>query len=192
MTFSNALKTTYLGLHVPIFRTLIFIISFISLSFWAQTLSIYNSRIAPIDGLSALDDNLLTNNSVPIVPLTISIFWSLIYFLIFFHRALRPSQRESEPTQSRPRPLVHPGWEIVIDGIIWVLMTVIMVSAGRELYRWRTGDEDWGIGGHIQVNLADCPIINPTTGLLKYYCTNDWNNLLEFQTVALSLMGTVM
>lgn len=187
MGFSHALNTTYHGHHIFGTRILIFVMSALSLSFWAYTLSIYNSRIAPTDGLSALDDSLLTINSLPIIPLTISILWTLTHLLILLRRAFLWG-----PTQSQPRPLVHPGWEVGIDGIIWVFMTVTTVLGGTELYRWRTGDEDWGIGGHKHVNLADCPIINTTTGLLEYYCTKDWNNLMKFQNVALSLMGSVM
>lgn len=192
MAFSHALNTTYLSHHILVTRTLTFVMAILSLSFWAQTLSIYNLRIAPTDGLSALDDSLLTTNSVPIIPLSISIFWALIHFLIFFRRASRPPDRRRVPTQFQVRPLVHPGWEIGIDGIIWVFMTVVTVIGSLELRRWRTGDEDWGVGGHKQVNLTDCPIINPTTGLLEYYCTKDWNSLMNYQNVALGLMGSMV
>jgi hypothetical protein len=186
MASSHGLETSCLGPHVIVTRTLTFLLSILSISFWAYTLSIYSTRIAPTDGLPALDDSLLTINSVPIVPLTISIFWTFINLIIFFRRV---SRRERDQTRCQQRPLVHPGWEIGIDGLIWVFMIVVMAVAGTELNRWQTGDEDWGIGGHKHVNLADCPIINPTTGLLEYYCTKDWKNLMHFQSVALSLMG---
>jgi hypothetical protein len=177
-------------------RTVTFLVSILSLYFWAYTLSIYTSRIAPTDGVPALDDDsLLTLNSLPIIPLGMSVLWALVHLLLFSRRASRLSDPPTGPPTppSQPRPLVHPGWEIGVDGTIWVFMLVTTVLASRELGRWRAGDEDGAPGGgHTHVNLADCPVTNPTTGRLEYYCTADWNNLMKFQNVALNLMASEM
>ena len=176
-----------------ILRGLAITFSAISLALFATTLSIYNNQIAPIDGLGPLNDTLLNTNAVPIVPTTLSIFWCTALLVLCFRAHMRQKMNCSRggtaiPESQFQRPLVSPKWEAAIDSVLWVFMVLALGFAAAEVAKWRRGDME-GFAGVGKVKLSDCPIVNPTTRTLEWYCTTAWKKLGSLQIAACCHLG---
>jgi hypothetical protein len=181
--------------YTLLLRGLAITFSTISLALFATTLSIYNNQVAPIDGLAPLNDTLLTINAVPIVPLTLSIIWCNTLLLALCFRTQTRQNATDCPRggtaileSQLKRPLVSPMLEAAIDAILWVFMLVTLGFTAVEVANWRRGDME-GFMGVGNVRLSGCPVFNPTTGMLEWYCTTAWKRLSDLQIAACCHLG---
>jgi hypothetical protein len=163
--------------------------SLVSIGLFTQTLSIYNNKIAPNDGQAALNDNLLTKNGVVIFPLTVSAIWCTIMLVMTGYRVCTTAKKNREGSSgsegSKTDVVVHLGVEVGMESIIVVLMAVVLGVVAAEIAAWKNGKMDDG----TRVQLRDCPVINPATGKLFYYCTDDWKQLVNLSTSAVAQLG---
>ena len=175
-------------------------LSLTCIALFATSVSLYNTKISPNDGLAPLNHTLLITNSVPIVPLTISLLWSITQLSLLTRRVLHNYRKNSTgiatvgdtiaEEHDRKRRLVHPGWEVAIDLVCWVLMAVACGFVGTEIAKWKSGDMDDSIGNTKKINLKACPIIDPATGQLEYYCSHSWKRLVDLTMDGLNVMAT--
>jgi hypothetical protein len=179
-------------------RLIILALSTTAFALFATTLNIYNTRITPTDSLAPLNDHLLITNAVPIIPLTISIVWSIIQLTLLARRILRTYRRnsgglatvsEEEEARDGKRALVHPGWEVGVDCVCGVLLVVMTVLTGAEVAKWKTGKLDDGSGGTRQVDLGACPSFDLATGMLDYWCEHAWKRLVNLTNDGMDIMG---
>jgi hypothetical protein len=180
-------------------RLIILALSTTALALFATTLHVYKTSSAPTDSLAPLNDSLLVTNAVPIVPLTISIVWSITQLTLLTRRILRMYRRnsgglatvgEEKEARDRETALVYPGWDVGVDFLCWVFLVVVTVLTGVEVGNWKAGQLGDGSGGTRQVDLKACPSFDPTTGMLDYWCGQAWNRLVDLTSDGMNIMGT--
>ena len=181
-------------------RPILLTLSVAALAVYAATLSIYNTRIASTGALAPSHDSPLIVNGVTLIPSTISTVWSITHLFLLARRLLHAHRQNSrglatahegrEPWDGR-RPVVNPGWLLVVDGVCWVFFLVTAILTGVEANKWKAGKVDYGSEGTRQVDLGACPTFDPTTGMLDYWCEQAWNEVVSLSNSGTGLLGTL-
>lgn len=181
-------------IHTILLHGLAIVFSTVSLALFATTLSTYNNKIAPIDGLAPLNDTLLTINAAPVVPLTLSIIWCNALLALCIRSCSRQnvtdSSLEGTAIAEAPlkRPFISPKLEAIIDLVLGVVMVAALGFTSVEVANWRRGDME-GFMGVGNVRLSSCPAVNPATKALEWYCTSAWKRLCDLQIAACCHLG---
>ena len=184
---SHLLLSAPRGHQILFSRIVILGLSAAGLGLFATSLSIYNTSIAGRDSVAPVNEGIRIVTALSITATTISILWSIFHLALLARRMLHAYRRHSrglatagggDEAWDEQRPLVHPGWEIVIDLLCWALLLVATVLVGTEWNRWKRGNLSNGLRGTNQVDLAACPTFDPATGMLNYWCGHAWNSLL--------------